>query len=256
MLMTTSAASSMVGLAGEMPDVEGSTRNDRRKARTRARILDAAEGQFAAVGAEAATVEQIAETADVAVATVYLHFAGKDDLHLAVVERALDENERHMLAVYGSEVPPVQRLIDAAGAYLSFYLETPHLFRLVALPSGPLSMESEPGPAAAVVAERVDRMTLALASTVEQGVKDGSLRTVRPLDAARFTWGAMNGVIALAIRPDPLRLSEPELLAALAQGIEVMLEGLVTDRHRGEDGRLAPELQARLRKAIKRSATP
>jgi AcrR family transcriptional regulator len=232
--------------------VEGSTRNDRRKARTRARILDAAEQRFAAVGAEAATVEQIADTADVAVATVYLHFARKDDLHLAVIERALDENERHMLAVYGSEVPPVERLIDAAGAYLRFYLETPHLFRLVALPSGPLSVDADPGPAAVVVAERVDRMTLALAGTVQQGVKDRSLRDVSPLESARFLWGGMNGVIALAMRPDPLRLSERELLAALAHGLEIMFEGLVSDARRGDDGRLAPELRARLRKAIKR----
>jgi len=222
------------------------TRQDRRKARTRAQILDAAEERFATVGAELATIEQIAETADVAVATVYLHFAKKDDLHLAVVERALEQNERHMLAVYDSDAAPVDKLIDAVGAYLRFYLDSPHLFRVIALPSGGAISDA----ATIVLSERVDRMTRALANVIKQGIDDGSLRNVVPLDAARFLWGALNGVFALAQRPDRLRLSERELRSTLQQGAEVLTLGLVAPSQRDADGRLPSKLRNRLRKAI------
>jgi TetR/AcrR family transcriptional regulator len=222
-------------------------RQERRKARTRGQILDAAEELFCAAGD--ATVEQIAEAADVAVATVYAHFSGKQDLYRAVAERAVGENERHMLAVYGSDAAPVDKLIDAAAAYLRFYRESPQLFRLVALrQEGP---GAESGGADAMMARRVDRMTQALAGVIAQGVADGSLRSVAPLDTARFLWGAMNGLVGLALRPDPLRLSERQLSSAVAEGLEIILEGLIADAQRGPDGRLPARLRTRARTAAR-----
>lgn len=229
---------------------ETSTRQERRKARTRAAILDAAEEFFAAMDPESATIARIADAADVAVATVYQHFSGKDDLHLAVVERALEKNERHMMAIYDSDAPAVQKLIGAVRAYLAFYLESPRLFRLIALRQGTPTDESTAGPVAVMLSERVDRMTQALAGVVEQGIAEGTFRRVSPLDTARFAWGSMNGVIALAQRPDRLRLSENELRSALAQGTELLAEGLIADALRSPDGRLPDEFKAALRQAI------
>ena len=229
---------------------KASPRQDRRKARTRARILDAAEEFFAASDPESATIARIAESADVAVATVYQHFVGKDDLHLAVVERALEHNERHMLAVYDSEQPPVAKLIDATGAYLRFYLESPQLFRVIALRPGRVSEESTDSPIAVMMAERVDRMTHSLARVIQDAVTDGSLRPVAPLDTARFLWGTFNGVIGLALRPDRLKLDEQQMRAALAQGVQILFDGLVSDTLRGEEGRLTHELHMRLHAAL------
>jgi len=226
-----------------------SPRQDRRKARTRARILDAAEEYFAA-DPESATIARIAESADVAVATVYQHFAGKDDLHLGVVERALEQNERQMLTVYNSEQAPVPKLIDAAGAYLRFYLESPHLFRVIALRQGVVTEESVDSPVAVMMAERVERMNEALVGVLAAGVADGSLRKLVPLDTARFLWGALNGVIGLALRPDRLRLSEAEMRAALAQGVEVLFEGIVGDALRGADHRLLPAVRRSVAAAL------
>ncbi|HEX4357676.1 MAG TPA: TetR/AcrR family transcriptional regulator [Pseudonocardia sp.] len=229
---------------------KSSPRQDRRKARTRARILDAAEEFFASADPESATIVRIAEAADVAIATVYQHFAGKDDLHLAVVERALEHNERHMLTVYGSALPVPLKLIDAAGAYLRFYLETPQLFRVVALRQGRVSEETADSPVAVIMAERVDRMTQALARVIEDGIGDGSVRPVLPLDTAHFLWGACNGVIGLALRPDRLKLDDPAMRAALTQGVEILLAGLLTEPRRDRDGQLAPELRERLHAAL------
>jgi AcrR family transcriptional regulator len=225
------------------------TRQDRRKARTRARILDAAAPLLSAEP-ETATIERIADAADVAVATVYQHFAGKGDLRLAVLERALAENERHMLAVYGSDAAPVEKLVDAAGAYLRFYLDAPQLFGLIALPRASAPGDRPARPCAATVAGRVELMTQALASVIGQAIGEGSLHPVEPLAAARFLWGMMNGVIALALRPDPLRLTEAEMCAALRQGTEILFTGIVTDTWRDATGRLAPQLRDRLHSAM------
>jgi AcrR family transcriptional regulator len=69
-----------------------------KSARTRARLMDAAVGVFARVGYGAASVNEIAQAADVANGTFYLHFKDKDEIAAAVafrmaadVARQLDE---------------------------------------------------------------------------------------------------------------------------------------------------------------------
>jgi AcrR family transcriptional regulator len=55
-------------------------REQGKSARTRARLMDAAVGVFARQGVEAASVNAIAQAADVANGTFYNHFKGKDEI--------------------------------------------------------------------------------------------------------------------------------------------------------------------------------
>ncbi|WP_460717324.1 TetR/AcrR family transcriptional regulator [Nocardia heshunensis] len=229
-----------------------SPRQDRRKARTRGRILDAAEELFLGDGAQA-TIEQIAETADVAIATIYQHFGGKDDLHFAVVERAVERNEQYLLAVYESDGDPVEKLIDAGGAYTRFFLESPRLFQMIQWQFSTAATGS--GSAAAqLVTERITRMNTMLEGILSDGIKRKEMRRIPVKETARALWGSMNGILALAVRPDALRLTETELFAVLAQAVELYLEGLVTDECRGADGRLARRLRQRVKTAIETAA--
>lgn len=73
-------------------------RDQGKSARTRARLMDAAVSVFARVGFEAASVNEIAQAADVANGTFYLHFKDKDAIVSAVafriggdIARQLDE---------------------------------------------------------------------------------------------------------------------------------------------------------------------
>ena len=58
--------------------------NQRKAARTRARLMDAAVDLFARDGFEAASVNAIAKAADVANGTFYVHFRDKDEIAAAV----------------------------------------------------------------------------------------------------------------------------------------------------------------------------
>ncbi|MCA9823169.1 MAG: helix-turn-helix transcriptional regulator, partial [Dehalococcoidia bacterium] len=61
------------------------TRLERRKARTRASILSAAEQLFGSRGYDDTSIAQIAETADTGVGTVYGYFASKAEILQAVL---------------------------------------------------------------------------------------------------------------------------------------------------------------------------
>lgn len=104
------------------------TARSRRKAReesTRARVLDAAEHEFALAGFEDARIHAIADRAQVAMGTLYGLFAGKQEIHLAVQSRRLEE----LFAAVGAASVGHDRAIDAIrsgmGALVSFFCAHP-----------------------------------------------------------------------------------------------------------------------------------
>ncbi|MFI5782902.1 TetR/AcrR family transcriptional regulator [Nocardia sp. NPDC051570] len=238
----------------ESPASRSSPRQNRRKERTRTRILEAAEELFAD-GVEAATIERIAERADVGVTTIYQHFGGKDDLHRTVVARAFERHEHDMLAACESDAEPVEKLIDVIGTHVGYYLESPQLFAMIHLRRGNPHPALADDPVATAITARVTRIDTSMVAIIDAGIGNGTLRPVDSADTTRFLWGTTNGVIALAARSDRLRLTTTELRDALVQGFTIFFEGLVADPLRGPDGRLSPALRARLRNVFETART-
>lgn len=96
-------------------DPRPGTRQDRRKAATRAKILDAAERLFDERGYADTSIEDISELADVAVRTIYMHFPTKAAIMLAYfdgwVEAFVGEVKRRPL-----DEPVVESVREALAA--------------------------------------------------------------------------------------------------------------------------------------------
>ena len=201
-----------------MTEAELTTRGERRKARTVAAILDSAERRFLQYGFHGTTVEEIAEAADVSVGSIYVHFQSKEGLYLALVERALEVEERYMDEAFRPTLSLGQQLFAAGWAYLRFYLDHPGYFRILAFPHVDSRPEESLPFAAQRLAERAEAQVRRVAGIIELGVRTGAARPVDPYRAAKFMWGAWTGVIALNLRPDRLRLDDRELKAVLEEG--------------------------------------
>jgi AcrR family transcriptional regulator len=217
------------------------SRSERRKARTLGAIFDAAEPRFLERGFHGTTVEEIAQAADVSVGSIYVHFGSKEGLYLALIERALDVQERYMEEAFKPTFSLGQQLFAAGWAYLRFYLDHPGYFRILAFPHVDARAPDDPSFATQRLAERAEAGVRRVASIIELGVKTGAARPVDPYRAARFMWGAWTGVIALNMRPDRLRLDDDELRAVLDQGRRIVAEGIASMALRGPDGTLRPE---------------
>jgi TetR/AcrR family transcriptional regulator len=233
-------------LEGTVPVVERDdkglvTRSDRRKARTVRAIFSAAEEKFLDRGFHGTTVEEIAEAADVSVGSIYVHFQSKERLYLALIERALDVQERYMDEAFKPTLSHGQQLFAAGWAYLRFYLDHPAYFRILAFPHVDARPEEDLSFAAQRLAERAEAGVRRVASIIELGVKTGAARPVDPYRAAKFMWGAWAGVIALNMRPDRLRLDDEELKAVLDEGRRIVAEGIASMGLRQPDGTLRPE---------------
>jgi AcrR family transcriptional regulator len=70
------------------------TRGERRRAQTRARLLEAARTLFARQGVEATAIAEITEVADVGFGSFYNHFTSKEELVDTVLAEALEAQAR------------------------------------------------------------------------------------------------------------------------------------------------------------------
>jgi len=78
---------------------------------TRARILEAAIGEFSEHGLAGARTEQIAEAAGVNKALLYYYFRSKDDLYTAALEAVVEDVRAKGFAVLEADVPAGERFL-------------------------------------------------------------------------------------------------------------------------------------------------
>jgi AcrR family transcriptional regulator len=107
-----------------MVDGTGVGRRERKKAATRAAILDAARELFLERGFDGVSVREIADKADVSPKTVFTHFPQKEALVFS------DEDERHerLVAAVSDRAP---------GTTISDALKAHYLSEIAAMRSGP-----------------------------------------------------------------------------------------------------------------------
>ncbi|MCX7616652.1 TetR/AcrR family transcriptional regulator [Tepidiforma sp.] len=149
-------------------------RLERRKARTRAAILDAANRLFHEQGFEDTSIQQIAELADTGVGTLYGYFASKEDLLREVLRVSRDDAVARYRAAVAGDTPAIDRVCTALGT-MAEYLEAHRrllvsVFRLAARNQ---SFEDD-------YAEWLQR---SFAELIESGIRSGEFRPV-PADAA------------------------------------------------------------------------
>src|SRR4051794_28138155 len=96
----------------------------------REQLLDIGRSIFAEKGFEAASIEEIAQRADVSKPIVYEHFGGKEGLYAVVVDREVRALlDRITDALDASH--PRSKLEEAAHAFLGFVEDEPDGFRVL-----------------------------------------------------------------------------------------------------------------------------
>lgn len=212
------------------------TRTERRKARTAAAILDAAEHLFLGRGFGVTTMEDISEQADVAIGSIYAHFGSKDGVYGGLIDRALELDARYCDEGFESGATPVERLVGLSEGYLRFAREHPGHFRLFRFPPPDRpSEEAAPQPAERV-AHRIREETARMAGCVSAAIEEGIARPVDPESTATFLWAAWDGVIACHLGPANMNLSDAEFEAVLDRAREVLTLGLLAPTALSEGG--------------------
>src|SRR5580693_5614804 len=98
------------------------------KERRRAEILDAAEALYAKQGWDALTVDQVARSARLSRALVYVYFRDKEDLLFAIGERAMHLLRDRFVAALAKTASGMDQIESIGRAYIGYASEFPHFF--------------------------------------------------------------------------------------------------------------------------------
>jgi AcrR family transcriptional regulator len=173
-------------------------RRQEERERRRLEIVQAAELVCAEQGWDALTVGRVAKKARLSRALVYVYFQDRDDLHLAIVERALVQLRARMQAAADAEHRGIDKIRAIANAYLEFARDAPHAFDAC---SRFHARRSNDGPAnARLCADAAASLLRVIGASIRTGVADGSLRSDlgAPALSALALWGSLHGVLQLA----------------------------------------------------------
>lgn len=106
-------------------DTPKPNRTARRKAETRARLVEAGRAVISRKGVEAATIGEIAESADVAVGSFYNYFSTKEELLDAVIDEALELHGQAMDALTADLSDPASIVAIALYSTLAAAADNP-----------------------------------------------------------------------------------------------------------------------------------
>jgi AcrR family transcriptional regulator len=146
---------------------------ERRKARTRAAILDAASRLFHERGYEETSIQQVAERADTGVGTLYGYFASKEDILRAVLDDQRDEAVARYHSSINPDMPALDRMARALSTLASYITENRGIL-LAAFHIGRREAFGEDEP--------LEWLVASYKAIIAEGIASGSLASV-PVDA-------------------------------------------------------------------------
>jgi TetR/AcrR family transcriptional regulator len=174
-------------------------RRGEEKERRRAEILDAAESLYAKKGWDALTVDQVARSARLSRALVYVYFRDKEELLFAIGERAMRLLRDRFIEAAASHAAGIDKVEAIGRAYMGYAYEFPHYFDFCTRFQAH-SVALDPGSHEGGCRVAGDEVNNAVVQAIEAGVRDGSIRPDigEPILLATTLWAFTHGIIQLA----------------------------------------------------------
>ena len=207
-------------------------RRSEEKERRRAEILDAADRLYAGKGWDAVTMEQVARSARLSRALLYVYFRDKEELLFGIAGRALDVLQERFAAAVGRQARGVDQVEAIGRAYIAYASEFPHYFDACARFQAH-SVSPDPGSNEGACAVGGDAAMAVVVTAIGTGMKDGSIRADvgNPLLLGISLWAFTHGTIQLAMAKNHelarLGIAVPELTEYVLGFIRRALQALV-----------------------------
>ena len=173
-------------------------RREREKEQRRNDIIDAAERVFFDKGRHAATMDDVAEEAELSKGTLYLYFKSKEELYLAINLRGLNILAQMFQEAADKNKTGLEKVKAIGEAYYQFYLNHINYFNaLMYFESHEMDFDQKNSIAFDCDSEG-HRALFILIEAIQIGIQDGSIRPdIDPQKTAAILWGETTGMIQL-----------------------------------------------------------
>ena len=178
-------------------------RREREKEQRRNEILDAAEKVFFSKGFNNATMDEVAETAELSKGTLYLYFKNKEDLYFAITQRSMTILRSMFQDAVNQHKIGIEKVRAIGKAYHKFSQEYKHYFDMMMhfeAVRNSLNLDT-------LVLDEIhlkgQSVMQVLVEAIQAGIDDGSVRSdLDPLKTAFLLNGVSSGIIHLISREE------------------------------------------------------
>ena len=168
------------------------SRKERERIARKEHILDVAELIILERGFESATMEEIADKAEVGKGTLYLHFKSKSAIYLGICERGSSLLNIEMSKVLLEEVPGMILVEKIGDTYLNFVQRNPVYFHAFNYYETILNDDTIANSETVLRCEKSAKEAMTyIVRALQIGMQDGSIKNIfEPRELAIIIWGA------------------------------------------------------------------
>jgi TetR/AcrR family transcriptional regulator len=207
-------------------------RKEREKGARREEIISAAEKIFFEKGLAVATMDEIAEAAELSKGTLYLYYKSKEDLYLSVAMKGSEIMYQMFLRVWESGVPPIQMIADLGETYYEYFKNYRNYFRMYYFFENS-QVQSQVSPEMMAVCQQNDRKVWDLVvNIIQRGIDAGLLRKdLDPLEAGVMLWSNSNGMMRIMDRQESYWKERMglNLEKMMRESSRMLVEGMMTE---------------------------
>lgn len=190
--------------------------------RLRDELIDAAEALLVEHGrADDVSVRAIVGRVGVSPPALYLHFADKEELFLAVCQRRFEEFGAVMAAAVEGIDDPADQLRALGEAYLEYGTDHPEHYAILFGEAVSYDVVDDPGALPGFQAFAV------LVEVIRRGIEAGRFHAVDPTKAAVATWAQVHGYVTLSRQAEHLAAGGIDVPAARQVLLDQALTGLL-----------------------------
>ncbi|MDX1672558.1 MAG: TetR/AcrR family transcriptional regulator [Balneolaceae bacterium] len=174
-------------------------RKAREKERRKRMIIDAAEEVIFEKGIDQATMEEIAEEAELSKGTLYLYFKNKNELYLALCERGSNILNDRFSKIFAEDRTGLELVRLMGETYLDFVRNNPDYFKAFMYYESLLDVEElRNSEMAQVCEENAQQAMQYIVKALQVGMQDGTIDDeYDPKELAIMIWGSTRGMVLL-----------------------------------------------------------
>ena len=191
-------------------------------------IVKAARKVFFSKGLDQATIDDVAEKAELSKGTIYLYFQSKEELYLSVFLQGLDILTDQFQELWKQiETSRADDLIRTSrDIYYAFFMEYPEYFYINSLLyHGRIKDKVDPQ-IWTLTHQKMEECLRVVAEIIQKGITDGIFQPVDCWKTANSFWGAATGVMMMLNDEDHQKFVGIPVKDLLDDTIDRLIEGL------------------------------
>jgi AcrR family transcriptional regulator len=170
------------------------SRKEREYLAHREEILSAAEKVFAAKGFFPTTMSDIAREAEFGIGTLYKYFKSKEDLYFTLIDEKVEEINRLVKAELSQKHSAIERVKKTLGLQFEFIERNRDFFRIYISERSRFEWTVKDDLGKGIYEKMVTYINI-LAEVMNQGIDEGELKSLDPLDLAHALVGIVNSFV-------------------------------------------------------------